>query len=82
MDHEGIKAKLETLARFKLNGRQIRNTVNTGRQLARYKNECLAYAHLDQAIEVLNEFEQYVESTQGYTDEEFARATGKRGQYR
>ena len=45
-----ISKKLDILARHKLNGRQIRNTVNTARQLARYKKETIRYAHIDQAI--------------------------------
>lgn len=65
-------------ARHKLNGRQIRNTVNTARQLARYKKETIRYAHIDQAIGVVNEFEKYVTDVHGHDDEEYAQDQGLR----
>ncbi|KAF2498989.1 P-loop containing nucleoside triphosphate hydrolase protein, partial [Lophium mytilinum] len=70
--------KLDLLARYELNGRQIRNTVNTARQLARYKKETLAYAHFETAIDVTNEFEEYITKARGHTDEENARMQGHR----
>jgi SpoVK/Ycf46/Vps4 family AAA+-type ATPase len=81
MDHGEIKDKLDILARSELNGRQIRNTVNTGRQLARYKGERLGYTHFYQAIEVLNEFEEYVALAHGHADEEYAGTVGGRTQF-
>ncbi|KAF2020927.1 P-loop containing nucleoside triphosphate hydrolase protein [Aaosphaeria arxii CBS 175.79] len=73
-----IKDKLDVLARYNLNGRQIRNVFNTARQLARYRKEHLAYSHFDQALEVVNEFEEYLVHTRGHTDEEYAKAQGHR----
>jgi SpoVK/Ycf46/Vps4 family AAA+-type ATPase len=75
---EEISRKLDILARHKLNGRQIRNTINTARQLARYKNESIRYAHVDQAVRVVNEFEKYVTDVHGHDDEEYARDQGLR----
>lgn len=71
---EDIKDKLDILARYKLNGRQIRNIVKTARQLAQYRKEELAFNHFESAIEVANEFEEYLKKTHGHTDEEYARA--------
>lgn len=73
-----LKGKLDSLARHQLNGRQIRNTINTARQLARYRKEIFAYTHLEQALDVVNEFEQYVTNMRGHTDEEYAHAQGHR----
>ena len=73
INHEELKEKTEVLARHKLNGRQIRNTVNTARQLARFRNETVSYAHFDQAIDVANEFEKYIVKTHRHTDEEWNR---------
>jgi SpoVK/Ycf46/Vps4 family AAA+-type ATPase len=73
INHEELKEKTDVLARHKLNGRQIRNTVNTARQLARFRKETVSYAHFDQAIDVANEFEEYVVKTHGHTDEEWNR---------
>jgi SpoVK/Ycf46/Vps4 family AAA+-type ATPase len=72
-----INKKLRVLARHKLNGRQIRNTINTARQLARYKEETLRYKHVDLAIRNVIEFEKYVIDLHGHT-EEYARDLGNR----
>ncbi|KAF2113908.1 P-loop containing nucleoside triphosphate hydrolase protein [Lophiotrema nucula] len=75
---EEIREKLDILARQKLNGRQIRNTINTARQLARYKKETLRYSHVNQAARVVDDFEKYVLDVHGHDDEEYARAQGNR----
>jgi SpoVK/Ycf46/Vps4 family AAA+-type ATPase len=73
-----LEDQLKTLSQEAMNGRQIRNVINTARQLARYRMEALAYSHIDQALDVAREFEQYVTATRGHTDEEFAKAEGIR----
>jgi SpoVK/Ycf46/Vps4 family AAA+-type ATPase len=78
LKYEGITDKLNTLAQYKLNGRQIRNTINTARQLARYRKTDLSYEHLEIALEVVNEFESYVSEMRGHSDEEYAKAQGHR----
>lgn len=74
INYKELREKLHALAHRRLNGRQIRNTVNTARQLAYFKNEVLGYSHFHQAIEVAEEFQEYVEKTHGHTDEEYAKA--------
>jgi SpoVK/Ycf46/Vps4 family AAA+-type ATPase len=78
MDFKELNQKIPLLARNKLNGRQIRNLVWTAAQLAKFKKERLEYAHLEQVIEIANEFEDYLEKTHGHTDEEYAQAQGTR----
>ena len=78
LKYQGLKDQLDALARHKLNGRQIRNIINTARQLARYKKESLAYTHVEQALDVVNEFEKYVSDMRGYTDDEYAKSQGHR----
>jgi hypothetical protein len=78
LKQEELKEKVDILKQYKLNGRQIRNVINPARQLARYKGDVLAYKHIDQALEVANEFEEYVTRTRGHTDEDFAKAEGFR----
>jgi hypothetical protein len=68
-----LKKKIDILTRHKLNGRQIRNTVKTARQLAYYRKERLAYSHFEQVIDVANEFEEYIEKTHGHNDEDWVR---------
>ena len=72
--YDELKQRLESLARRKLNGRQIRNVVNTARQLAYFKREKIGYDHFLNAIDVAEEFDKYVEKTHGHTHEEWARA--------
>lgn len=77
-DFKGLKEKLHTLAKHKLNGRQIRNTISTARQLAQFKNEKLRFVHINQALQVVDEFEKYVTDVHGHSDEEYAREQGDR----
>jgi hypothetical protein len=51
----------------------MRNIINTARQLARYKGVKLRYAHVNQAVGVVNEFKKYVTDLHGHSDEEHAR---------
>lgn len=77
VNYDEINKKLRFLAHYEVNGRQIRNTINTARQLARYKQETLRYKHVDQAIRNVIEFEKYVTDLHGH-DEEVARDLGYR----
>jgi SpoVK/Ycf46/Vps4 family AAA+-type ATPase len=74
VNYEEVMGKLNVFSRHSLNGRQIRNTINTARQLARYKKETLAQSHFSQAIDVANDFEKYLVKTRGHSDEEWARS--------
>ncbi|KAL3481494.1 P-loop containing nucleoside triphosphate hydrolase protein [Aspergillus californicus] len=49
---------LDQLAKFKLNGREIRNSIRTASLLAEFRGERLEYKHLVDVIDVSNEFEQ------------------------
>ncbi|XPS78606.1 hypothetical protein M3J07_010619 [Ascochyta lentis] len=74
-----IRQRLGSLAQHKLNGRQIRNTLNTARQLAQFRGQQLGYKHLNQAIQNVVEFEKYVTKLHdGQSDEEYAEAAGIR----
>jgi hypothetical protein len=46
-NYKEINKMLHNLAWHPLSGRQIRNTVNMARKLARYKGEPLRYVHID-----------------------------------
>jgi SpoVK/Ycf46/Vps4 family AAA+-type ATPase len=78
VDFEEIEEKLHVLAKHTLNGRQIRNTISTARQLARYKKDQLRFVHINQALQVVDEFEKYVSNVHGHSDEEYARELGNR----
>jgi SpoVK/Ycf46/Vps4 family AAA+-type ATPase len=78
VDFEELNEKIYVLARHKLNGRQIRNTISTARQLAQYRKEKLRFVHMNQALQVVDEFEKYVTDVHGHSDEEYARDLGTR----
>jgi SpoVK/Ycf46/Vps4 family AAA+-type ATPase len=69
-----LKNKIDVLARHKLNGREIRNTVKTAMQLAHYRKESLEYSHFQRVIEVADEFEKYLVDTHGHDASEWAQA--------
>jgi SpoVK/Ycf46/Vps4 family AAA+-type ATPase len=74
-----IRQRLHSLASNKLNGRQIRNAMNTAQKLAQFKKEPLGYRHLNEAIQNMLEFDKYVTNLHdGQTDEEYAETHGIR----
>jgi SpoVK/Ycf46/Vps4 family AAA+-type ATPase len=78
VDFEELNEKIYVLAKHKLNGRQIRNTISTARQLAQYRAEKLRFVHMNQALQVVDEFEKYVLDVHDHSDEEYARDLGTR----
>jgi hypothetical protein len=69
---EQILENIDDLAKFKLNGREIRNSIQTAILLAEFRNERLQYKHLTDVIDVSNEFEQYLQDIHGHTASEWA----------
>ncbi|KAG9532239.1 MFS general substrate transporter, partial [Aureobasidium melanogenum] len=65
-------SQLFMLAKHPLDGRQIRNAIKTASQQASYQKSCLTYGHLQTAIDVANEFEEYICKVRGQTDDERA----------
>jgi hypothetical protein len=47
---DDIKSRIVELSKYSMNGRQIRNVINTARQLARFKEEPLDFEHLKRVI--------------------------------
>lgn len=69
-----IKARLEELADESMNGRQIRNTISTARQLAMYQRKKLSYEHIQAVIDEANKFDEYLlELNKGYSADEIQR---------
>lgn len=73
VNFDEIKLHLDDLAGKELNGRQIRNVLTTARQLALYRNERLEWEHLEQALSVSSDFNEYLKRMQGHTDDQRAR---------
>jgi len=76
-----LRWEVDELAKQDLNGRQIRNTIKTARQLAAHKgHHVLEVTHLKHVIDVATDFERYIVATRGHTDEQWAAATRVRAQ--
>lgn len=73
VNFEEIRYKVDQLAKIDLNGRQIRNTMTTARQLAMFQACRLDWSHIEQALSVSTEFNEYIKRMQGHTDDQRAR---------
>ena len=74
-----IKLHLNELAKTNLNGREIRNTISTARQLAMYRKEPLRYHHLEAVIEESKKFDDYLLGLhEDFSPDDIARAYKER----
>jgi len=60
IDFNDVELHLDELAAHPMNGREIRNSITTGRQLAKFLKEKMTYSHLKKAIGVAEKFDQYL----------------------
>lgn len=88
IDFDDVQEHMDELADYEMNGRQIRNSITTARQLAKYKKKPMRFTHLKRAITAAEKFDKYladvregdVADTSGrrgdgrYSDDYFARA--------
>lgn len=62
------EADFDRLAKYELNGRQIKNTVRTAHALAVNKGEKLSMAHLKKVLDVALSFDRDLKGGSGYED--------------
>lgn len=60
MDYTKIWNSIPDLATYTTNGRQIRNIINTARQLARHRGQRLSVNHFQDVIKVSRGFEDHL----------------------
>ncbi|ORY13314.1 hypothetical protein BCR34DRAFT_673035 [Clohesyomyces aquaticus] len=78
IDLDDISNNLDDLARHPMNGRQIRKSITTARQLAKFRKRAISYDDLEHAISVAGEFDKYLtEMREGISDEIIARIDGR-----
>lgn len=70
INFEEISSKVEVLAKAELNGRQIRNTISTARELATYQRQPMGYEHLKTVMKEAEKFDEYLVELNGYYTEE------------
>ncbi|KAI9661876.1 MAG: hypothetical protein M1821_009115 [Bathelium mastoideum] len=74
LDIDDLERHVGDLARYVLNGRQIRNVLTTGRQLARYEKKPLTFERLKRVIDLSSRFDKYLKDVNdGLDDNELAR---------
>jgi SpoVK/Ycf46/Vps4 family AAA+-type ATPase len=79
IDIGDLHEHLDDLAKYNMNGREIRNAVTTARQLAMYEKKPMDFKALKHVINVSSRFDRYLKSVnEGMTDEELAREDGLR----
>lgn len=62
MELEEITTQVQWLASHEMNGRQIRDSLNTERQLARFSRVQMSLVHLKCVINVSQQFDEYIAS--------------------
>lgn len=76
---DNLRRNVRELAKYDMNGRQIRNALTTARQLALFEKETMDFGHLKHAIKVSAKFDQYLKNVKhGATDDDIAREEGVR----
>ncbi|KAK8075798.1 hypothetical protein PG997_010461 [Apiospora hydei] len=79
IDFDILESYVDELAEYPMNGRQIRNTITTARQLAKFKNRPMSFGHLRHVIKVAGKFDQYLlEVHDTLSDDQIARGEGIR----
>lgn len=79
VDTDNLRASVKKLAKYTLNGRQIRNAITTARQLALYEERTMNSEDLEKVIAVANRFDQYLlKVNDGMSDNKLAREDGWR----
>lgn len=74
LKYDSLVDHIDELSQYNMNGRQIRNVITTGRQLAKYRSRTLDFELLAHVIRISNKFDQYVmEVKKGLSDDEIAR---------
>jgi SpoVK/Ycf46/Vps4 family AAA+-type ATPase len=76
---DDLRRNVRELAKYDMNGRQIRNALTTARQLAQFEGDMMDFRHLKHAIKVSAKFDQYLKNVKhGATDDDIAREEGVR----
>ena len=71
VDISDLLMNVDKLARWELNGRQIRNVITMARYLAKFRGEILVYRHVQDALAPVVKFDEYLLELRG-SDDHFA----------
>lgn len=73
IDMDDFESRLTELAAEEMNGRQIRNCLQTAQQLSRFKGVPLNWSSLSTALKTASDFQRYLNNIHGHNDETWAR---------
>ena len=73
IDLDDFESRLDELSAQDMNGRQIRNCLQTAQQLSRFKGVPLNWNSLSRALKTAFDFQRYLTNIQGHNDETWAR---------
>jgi len=73
VDIADLELNIHRMARIRINGRQIRNVITIARHLAKFRRQRLRYEHVQDAIESVTDFSDYLEEVKGMSDDRWAR---------
>jgi hypothetical protein len=73
IDVGNLESRLDELAAEDMNGRQIRNCLQTAKQLSKFKEEPLNWNNLSLALKTASDFQRYLKNIHGHNDETWAR---------
>ncbi|KAM7211276.1 hypothetical protein V8F06_013333 [Rhypophila decipiens] len=80
IDFTNVTMHLDELAAQEMNGREIRNSITTARQLAKFMKEKMTFSHLQRAIGVAQKFDRYLAEVRE-ADVDAAGGRGPDGRY-
>ncbi|KAI3320669.1 hypothetical protein HD806DRAFT_505828 [Xylariaceae sp. AK1471] len=79
IDIRNLRSNLTELSKFNLNGREIRNSINVARPLAKSEGRKVDFESLKKVVKVQQKFDAYMKDmNEGLDDEKVAREVGKR----
>ncbi|KAK1706643.1 hypothetical protein BDP67DRAFT_547794 [Colletotrichum lupini] len=58
IDFDDVSLHIDELTKHPMNGRQIRNTITTARQLAKFMGKKMVFSHLQRTIAITNKFDE------------------------
>ncbi|KAI1451691.1 hypothetical protein F4805DRAFT_473407 [Annulohypoxylon moriforme] len=69
VDLDDLQDHLEDLKDVKMNGREIRNTITTARQYAKWQKKPLTYRQLEVSIRVFQRFDEHIKKSRENSDD-------------
>ncbi|KAI3332166.1 P-loop containing nucleoside triphosphate hydrolase protein [Xylariaceae sp. AK1471] len=70
VDIQDLEQNVHKLAKFDINGHQIRSVITMVRYLAKFRKQRLVYKHMQDAVDSVTNFNEYLQDVKGGVDED------------